>query len=152
LKPTVYIKKHMFMAPKLHHKLTRYTFLHLSLLFASEVEMTERYTVLELLLQHGANVNARDRSGRTPLHWASGYADELPECMILLLEKGANLNAPDIKGRTPLQTAVRYNAEQAVELLLKRGADTEAVNWKGLKALEIAGRRGHRDCEKLLLQ
>jgi hypothetical protein len=138
LKPTTYIEKYLFLDPRFQYRTAGFTFLHLSLLCASDV------AVLELLLQHGANVNARDWEGRTLLHWASGYANVLPQCMILLLDKGADINALDEKGRTPLLTAVERNSYEAVELLLKRGADMEVVDQPdqdgdgGWKALDYA--------------
>src|SRR5262249_50990061 len=48
----------------------------------------------ELLLAHGANVNARDELANfTPLHWAAGTESPRPQLVKLLLANGANPNA-----------------------------------------------------------
>jgi ankyrin repeat protein len=46
-----------------------------------------------LLLDHGADPNARDRDGRTPLHWAA--RNNRPEIVSLLIHRGADPNAVD---------------------------------------------------------
>ncbi len=57
--------------------------------------------VVGLLLQHGANPNAVDTAGNTPLHLAAEYL-ELEETFALLLEHKANLNVRNKNGQTPL--------------------------------------------------
>jgi ankyrin repeat protein len=59
--------------------------------------------VAELLLAHGAAVEAADRSGATALHLAAtrGYRD----MVALLVAHGANVNARDNPGAAPLDEA-----------------------------------------------
>jgi 26S proteasome non-ATPase regulatory subunit 10 len=59
--------------------------------------------ILQLLLNHGASVNAVNNDGRTPLHYAAswGHVDILQ----LLLSHGASVNAVDKEGGTPLHDA-----------------------------------------------
>src|SRR5262252_5734047 len=52
----------------------------------------------ELLIDKGAGVNAKNRRGSTPLHWAIHDESKVR----LLLSKGANVNAKQAQGRTPL--------------------------------------------------
>jgi ankyrin repeat protein len=47
--------------------------------------------VAALLIQEGADVNARDVNQKTPLHWAASRG--MTEVAALLIEKGADVNA-----------------------------------------------------------
>ena len=71
--------------------------------------------VARLLLDHGLDVNARDRQGRTALM----YRCSVPVAT-LLLEHGADVNAHDKKGQTPLSIA--QGQASMITLLTKAGA------------------------------
>jgi hypothetical protein len=58
------------------------------------------FGVAQLLMERGADVNARDKNYETPLHLAC-YAPD-PKLVQMLLDCGANVNAEDNRGRTPL--------------------------------------------------
>jgi ankyrin repeat protein len=75
--------------------------------------------IVELLLMHGADIQARDLAGAGPLHWAAkeGYT----EIIEVLIAHGAELNAKDKQGRTPLQYAVSEGKQEAAGLIQKRG-------------------------------
>ena len=66
------------------------------------------------LLDHGADVNARDRRGFTALHRAAemGHLDVTQ----LLLDRGATPN-PDAKGDTPRSLAEGRNRKEIVAIL-----------------------------------
>jgi mono/diheme cytochrome c family protein len=57
---------------------------------------------VELLINKGADVNAKNRRSSTPLHWAIHDQAKVR----LLLSKGANINARQAQGRTPLIAAM----------------------------------------------
>lgn len=67
----------------------------------------------------GADVNARDDLGRTPLHWAVS-ANENPAITQALLDGGADVNAADDDGFTPLD---RATDPDIVALLRAAGAE-----------------------------
>ena len=78
--------------------------------------------IVKLLLVHGADVNARDQWQNTPLRLARNGA-----IMKLLLDHGADVNARDEYQQTPL---LHHAWDEAiVKLLLDHGAD---VNARGL--------------------
>ncbi|KAF4944319.1 hypothetical protein FGADI_12773 [Fusarium gaditjirri] len=102
-----------------------------------------------LLLQHGAQIDALDRSGRTPLCLASedGY-DGVVE---LLLRHGADMEAqhPEYK-QTPLSLASEGGHEDVVRLLLENGAKVDATDSQGKTARDRAIDQGWDEIAKLL--
>ena len=99
-------------------------------------------------LAQGADVNARDEFGFTPLVWATVNAGAISgrpdttDALPLLLDKGADINAAGLGNETALIVAVKTNNPAAVKLLLDRKADTGIKNVEGKTALAFA--RGYR--------
>ena len=79
--------------------------------------------VIIFLLNQGANVNAQDNDGKTPLHTAVMFSNA-PETAEILLKHDANPNIKDkFIGRTPLYIAALHNNHEMAEMLLKHGAN-----------------------------
>ena len=86
-----------------------------------------------LLIQHGADVNAKGYQGLTPLMVAAADPGVSGEARLTtLLEHGANVNARDVYGQTPLMHAATI---RAAWLLLEHGADINARTPSGVTAL-----------------
>ncbi len=93
-----------------------------------------RVECVRLLAAAGANVNARDYQGNTPLH--ETFLTDVEE---ELLKLGANVNARNNDGETPIFTTVDA---AAIALYAAHGADFTLRNDKGQTAIEAAEHRG----------
>jgi ankyrin repeat protein len=101
-----------------------------------------------LLLSRGANANAANDMGATPLH----RAVEWPVVVDVLLERGVDANARDDRGRTPLHWAAAYPTPQVAQRLLAAGADVNAADAQGLTPLHVAARWGNAQVLEVLVQ
>jgi ankyrin repeat protein len=82
--------------------------------------------VVQLVLDHGASVDAPGSMGETALHWAA--AQGRTEITEKLLKAGAAPDASDGSGWTPLQLAASNGQVEISRMLVEAGAD---VNRKG---------------------
>ena len=98
----------------------------------------------------GADVNAKNRYGSTPLHRAA-YAGH-KEIAELLIAKGADVNAKNGGwGRTPLHVAAIKGQKEIAELLIDKGADVNTKNIKGQTPLHAAVNEGHKEVVELFV-
>lgn len=82
---------------------------------------------VHLLLQHGANPNAKRVFGQTPLHAAvDAHGD--PDILTPLIDAGADVDERDDRMAAPLRLAIEYGRTDAVKLLLDRGADPDVTH------------------------
>ncbi|MBZ5724192.1 MAG: ankyrin repeat domain-containing protein [Acidobacteriia bacterium] len=103
---------------------------------------------LKLLLDAGADVNARNDFDATALLW--GARD--PDKARLLIARGANVNARSRQGRTPLMlAALRPGGSPVVALMLTSGADVHVADKRGNTALGLAASIGEVETMRLLL-
>ena len=73
-----------------------------------------------LLIEKGANINARTKNGATPVYAAASSGRR--EILELLIARGADLNAKDEQGVSPLKVAASNGYKAVVELLKAKGA------------------------------
>ena len=105
--------------------------------------MRESIAAIRLLLGAGAEVDATDASGRTPLHLAAATHD-LPGGIAALLRAGASPNRRDHEGNSPLHSALGPDLgwPGTVSMLLDGGADPSQSNDAGLTALQLYVQEG----------
>jgi len=105
--------------------------------------------MLTLLLDAGADVNAKNRRGSTPLHWA--IDDEAK--VRVLIARGAKVNAKQVEGRTPLyQAATMASTNGAIRQLLAAGADPNLGMANGRTPLMAAAQRGDLEATRMLVE
>ena len=90
-------------------------------------------------LNAGADPNARDEDGNTPLHFA-GY-NKNPAVITALVNAGAEINARDKWGHTPLHDAASNQSPAVITALVNAGADVNAKNKRGKTPLQSAMER-----------
>jgi ankyrin repeat protein len=106
--------------------------------------------IVRLLLEKGADVEARANNRRTALIGAAGGGHEA--VVRLLLEKGADVEARANDGRTALIGAAEGGHEAVLRLLLEKGANVEARDNDGWTALIEAAGGGDEVVMQLLLE
>jgi ankyrin repeat protein len=95
---------------------------------------------MRLLLEKGAEVNARSAGNATALMWAVTDLEKVR----LLVDKSAEVNATSELGHTPLILAAMSDRSSAiVQLLLARGADSKRVAAADKVSALIGAARGN---------
>ncbi|MFC1636429.1 ankyrin repeat domain-containing protein, partial [Planctomycetota bacterium] len=128
---------------------------------------------VELLLEKGADTEAKDSFSRTALYYASENGHI--EIVKLLTAHGADVNTKDLNGQTPLDIAFSRGYKDIAALLLSNGAkssihiaawigdlatiktfleegiDVNKKDARNMNALHYAAREGHKEMVELLL-
>ena len=87
---------------------------------------------VEAAITAGADVNARDYLGQTPLMYAAIIGTETPEVITALIEAGAEVNARNEDGCTPLMCAAQLTeTPEVITVLLEAGADGKVKDEDG---------------------
>lgn len=122
--------------------------------------------MVKLLCAAGANPNAVDFKGQTPLHDFAGAgpnsttagpcpetSDQVAHTLInrlyesflhALIKEGADINAKDDTGKTPLHLAVRQGEPVLCNLLLKLGVNALITKDNGMRPSQVNGKNTTR--------
>jgi uncharacterized protein len=93
---------------------------------------------MNYLLSRGANANATDGQGLTPLMLATQL--HYTEGVDLLLKNGAQVDKPVNGGETALIRAVQLRDAPMIRLLVSKGANADKRDLTGLSARDYAAR------------
>lgn len=106
--------------------------------------------IVMALIESGAEVNAEDEYGNTPLHWAvKGGRREVAEALI---EREATIDARDRDGFTPLITAAVDNRDDMFRTLLQNGADINTTSNSEWTAEMFAKQNNYKKILELISQ
>ena len=109
-----------------------------------------RATIVTLLLDSGANVNAGDGAGVTPVHIACSLGDV--ELLQLLIQHGGDVDCSDKDGERPLHKACIQGHAAVAATLLSAGAEVSGVDNDGNTALHHAASSLQPDVARVLLE
>ena len=118
------------------------------------IASSRNYGICELLIQNGADVNAR-RTKESNKDWTSlMYAsyDSKLDIMKLLLENGALIDIRTPSLHSAYLIAAQYGTPDAVELLINNGAELNCTDSDGDSALICAAKNEQTDNIKLLIE
>lgn len=115
--------------------------------YAAEWRLPEE--TLELLIQKGCDLNAKNGNGETPVF--SAAKSDNPSTILTLAKNNANIQERDNLGSSALHVAVRWDALSAAEQLVNLGIDVNAQNIAGKTPLDEAAVEGSISMASLLI-
>jgi uncharacterized protein len=114
------------------------------------VSLKPQPEIIRKLIEYGVDVNARDRYGNTPLHYAARLKN--PELIEMLVNAGAEIDPVNHDGLTPLRLMLSSKPTnlEAIELFLKCGANVDQKVEGGITVKEYAGIISHGEDRAIL--
>ena len=103
---------------------------------------------VQLLLDHGANINILDKLGRSALEYATSALNwskpsKAEQVVKLIIQAGADVNVKSTLGFTPLMWAARAGNLKTTKLLIEKGANVHDTDNDGNNALHYVRNPGY---------
>ena len=107
-------------------------------------------SIVEMLIDKGANINHAKNNGVTPLFIAAenGHKDIVE----IFINKGTDINRAQYQGATPLLIAAENGHNDIVKMLIENGADINHAQNQGTTPLLVAAEKGHNHVVKMLIE
>lgn len=94
-------------------------------------------SILQRLIDRGADYKSTDKFGMTPLHLAAANNSN-PKVIDILIDKGLDMYARDDSKKTPLQYAAKNPNKSIIEMFYNKGADIKKVFSDNVTLLHYA--------------
>ena len=121
----------------------------ISLMTREEVE-SKILEMLDVLIDNGADINAQDLRGETPLNHAASLGHI--RIVEMLIARGADVNLAGRFGDRPLHNAVHSGNPHMVRMFIEKGADINLTGRNGWTPLQLAIKTDRQDIADLLKQ
>ena len=131
-----------------------HTPLHKAVKDVYQSEPDKVYKLVKILIEHGADVNARDVVGLTPLHTTIEYTRHYTDLRIikLLVNNGAKIDVLTHRSKeSPFYYSLRYNYPVLAKYLIEAGMDLN-LKSRGYTPLHFALYYNQEHITKLLIE
>lgn len=114
------------------------------------IEFQKKNSLVQILLDNGADLTITDEFGSTVLHVAAQHGHD--DIAHLLLRRGAEIEATNLWHSTPLHAAALAKSVTVARALLDHGANVNAVDRSGETPLHVCAVHNSVAVAELLLQ
>ena len=125
--------------------------------YTSLIEAADKmhFDVVQVLLEHDADINLQNTDGKTPLYWVLSHYSRNGKSVDMvqrLLERGADPNICKADHTSPLHEASSQGLLEATRLLLSHGARVDGKDGEGKTPFQVAVSNGHDELTNLLVE
>lgn len=104
-----------------------------------ELLLSDKMNLVDLIIDHKADLNIRDNNGCCILHFLASLTGNYDK-ILYMLERGANPNNKDLHGYTPLHDAAMIGKLDYVKLLIEYGGDIHIKNNYNVESISLLNR------------